>query len=306
LSRVSIASALVLLVLAPGLANAQIKNPFRDTRPANPTPVPSPNHAPSMDQENWGALAPEQKFGTALESFWAFGGGGNEGAGMCPPGSLAEKIGCLKAQGTTLLVKYPQACQIEITERIFVPKTASQSWDGKVIGTYVIGRMLSLSLGDLDPELISKEGTGVSARFVLFFELTPKSLQPKQVLLSSDANTWMRLPPPPMIDELKEPYRNENDRFQKLATARQAWMQTMYGQYGRSDIQYFSISNYFTNDATNSEAGLQLIQNHREKIYVKLSTPSVSQAIQTGNVFSNAGIDRFVDAVKSVLAKCRG
>jgi hypothetical protein len=297
LRRTSILSALVFLVIAPDLANAQIKNPFRDSRSANPAPVPSPSPAPSIDQEKWAALAPEQKFGTALQSFWAFGAG----AEMCPPGSLAEKIGCLKAQGETLLVKYPQACQIEITERSPIPKTASRSWDGNIVGNYVIGRMLSLSLGGLDPELISKKG---SDEFVLFFELTPKTLRPKQVLLSSDDNDWIRLPPPPMIDDLKEPARNNDDQFQKLAMARQAWVQTMYGQYGRSDIPYFSISNYFTNDATNSQAGLQRIQNHREKIYVKLSTPSVSQAIQAGDVFT-AGIDRFVDAVKSVLTKCR-
>jgi hypothetical protein len=83
-------------------------------------------------------------------------------------------------------------------------------------------------------------------------------------------------------------------------------LQQAYAQFGKLNLPYFSSTDYDSHSATNSREGLDRIASRAGKFYVKLSTPSTEQSMAArGPDGTNVSNARFVDAVKSVLSKCR-
>jgi hypothetical protein len=122
--------------------------------------------------------------------------------------------------------------------------------------------------------------------------------------MSSDPNSWTKPPPPPMLKDIRGA-GGQDERLQQLAIARGDWVQQTYSQYGKLNLPYFDFTGYDSGTATNSQEGLDRIASRAGKFYLKLSTPNTEQSIQArGPDGSNIANARFVDAIKSVLAKC--
>jgi hypothetical protein len=192
----------------------------------------------------------------------------------------------MKNAGITMSISYPRDCVIELSDRILVPSNAARTWDGKVSGSYTVGRSLTLNLDGLDSSLISKTDT-----FALFFDITKETPQVRRVLLSTDLNAWLTVPPPPMASDVGIS-GNSDEELQRLSVARANWTREMFARYGELNFPRFSVAEYFTNADLDSPAGIARIKANRTRVFLKLVTTSMRNP------------DRFIDAIKSVITKC--
>lgn len=140
-------------------------------------------------------------------------------------------------------------------------------------------------------------------RYFLYFEINPDEPLGIDVLLSNDLNKWLAVTKPPSPDEIKLTGGDESHRAQQIAAAQSSWLQATYATFGDVGMAYFQIDAYHPNSALNSEEGVKKVRDRAGKLYLALGTPTIWQA--TGAAGKELADARFVDAVKSVLAKCR-
>lgn len=271
-----------------------------------PRQAPMPRHdaplqgPPGVYGQTWETLTPEQKFGSIIESFWVFAKTGQNET-SCRQGSQAEHTHCLARMNIKLDIAYPNECQLQLTERLAPPQNIETKWDNRPAQTYALGRSLNFSLRGLDPNLIIKFRDG---HFEVFFNAVRPDSVKKKILLSNRSD-WITIPTPPMLPDIK-PQRTEDERLQLLIQTRTGWLRGLLETYGKTDLPYFSYSQYYSDVLTNDPVSAQRVLAHRADFFLKLTTPNLSQTMRAwfpnGKDISN---DRFVDALKSVIAKCQ-
>lgn len=280
-----IGTALITFSNSAGWAQAQMDP--RQSLPQRPSrAVVTPDYFGSM----WGSLTPEQKFGVFIEAFWAFGG--QHGAANCRPDDRRGIKACLAGYGYSFDVSYPTECKVTFTHHFPLPEQVEKSWDGRVVGNYPIGRRLTIDLRSLRKDMITNTLT------VLFDERSVEKVR-IETKLSSNPDEWLTIPNPPSLDDVQG--GTEEERIRKFKTLRMQWGQQAAGKYGSGNLPYFS--HWFPSFEMNLTPQ-QEVNAFRHVLY-QLKPPNRKQPV---SLFSPASSDNadalFVDALKSVIAKC--
>lgn len=246
--------------------------------------VPTPDYFGSM----WGSLTPEQKFGAFVEAFWAFARE-NTGSVNCRPDERSHKA-CLARQGYTFEASYPGECRVTFAEQIPLPERVEKTWDGQVTGSYPIGRRLTIDLHGLRKDLIKDD-------LRLFFDERSAEKLRVEVRLTSNPNEWVAIQNPPSIDGVQG--QTDEDRVRKFKGLRMQWGAQATQVSGSTNLPYFS--HWFAGMDLPTE---QAVNVYRHVLYV-MSPPNRQQPVSLFSPASSQNADAlFVDALKSVIAKC--
>lgn len=290
-SKLTVGVLLAGTALSASVVQAQYVQGRRGGMPATQSMQPTGPATPDYFGSMWGSLSPEQKFGAFVEAFWAFASV-NEGSVNCRPDEPSQRA-CLARQGYTFQTSYPGDCKVSFADQIPMPINVQKTWDGQVTGVYQIGHALTIDLHSLNRGLINNS-------LKLYFDESAASNVRIDVKLSSNPNEWQTIPTPPTLKDMP-PGQNEKDRTRAFMQLRQQWGQGVTQKYGSGgSLPYFS--HFFPNaEVLNPPPDLTDLN----KAFYVLSPPNRMQPVSMFSPNSAGNADAlFVDALKSVIAKC--
>jgi hypothetical protein len=252
----------------------------------------------AIKRPEWQTFSTEKRFAYFLEAFWVDHNITYYKCGMELRGkSYFEQKACLARNGFWFESSTPQKCTIKLMERVPQRGEPTKSWDGKVTSAEIVGREITVPLAGLDEQLIRTN----SSSFDLYFEL-PKKAPTRRSAYSNAPEQWVDVPPPPLISDFVQAETDKGPNG--LTRARMAWS-TEVARTASADMWGFSISPYFYQPDTNSEAGMQRLRDNQTRTFLKLSTPYFGNAFFHGNDDASIMTAAFIETVKAVLSECR-
>jgi len=184
-----------------------------------------------------GQLAPEIAFANFYRGAWEF----DRGCLGSFENNPAYTRDCLHRQGYSLDVMVAP-CAFQAVETIPIPKTAARTWDGKIIGPYVVRRKIAFSLKGLDQSLIKRNASNV---FQLYFAVQPGANHVREIALSDSPGTWISIPTPPIYPvpaDLLQALTFEPTDTKKYSEDKLKYILDGYDQ--SDDLPYFSAGDY--------------------------------------------------------------
>jgi len=242
----------------------------------------------------WKTFSTEKRLAYFIEAFWV---DTRLSYFKCGPEmrakSFNEQKACLANNGFWFEAASPEKCVLTIMERVPAREEPTKSWDGKVVSVDIVARELTLRLAGLDERLIQRH----SSIFDLYFELMEKT-PGRRVAYSNDPQKWIDVPPPLLIRNFLQDERDKGS--DSLQRAKTAWSMEV-ALTAPADFPGFTISGYFYQPDTNSDAGIQRLRDNQSRTFLKFVTPSFGVAFREEEPTMTA---TFVDTVKAVLSQC--
>ena len=163
--------------------------------------------------------SPEEAFGKILldQGRLAFSNVWSLEGGNCPNSPLSVAKDCLEKRGFKLGIVSSSTCELTI-EEVYPLWGETRMPDGKVEGTYIIGRTLTFSLSGFASAHFDKKLT-------MLFEFSHQQLPIRKVLTTASEGNWIELPPPPTNADVSNLYIDQKQKNEQYARIFSDWQQ---------------------------------------------------------------------------------
>jgi len=165
------------------------------------------------------SASPEEAFAKILldQGWLAFSNIWSQEGGDCPNSPLSAAKDCLVGHGYKLDVVSGTTCELTI-EEVYPLWGETRMPDGKVEGTYIIGRMLTFSLSGLASAHFDKGLT-------MLFEFPHQQLPIRKVLTTASEGRWIELPPPPTKADVSNLFIDQKQKDEQYKRLFSGWQQ---------------------------------------------------------------------------------
>ena len=191
--------------------------------------------------------SPEEAFGKILldQGWLAFSNVWSQEGGNCPNSPLSAAKGCLEIQGFKLEIISGSTCELTIQE-VYPLRGETRTSDGKLQGTYIIGRELTFSLSGFSSAHFDKNLT-------ILFEFSHQQLPIRKVLTTASEGNWIELPPPPTKTDVSNLYIDQKQKNEQYARLFKNWQAAIIALGQRVGNQHDLIDEFVL--GTNGDTG---------------------------------------------------
>ena len=130
---------------------------------------------------------------------------------------MAQIRPCLESKGFKLTAVSNSECQITVAEQYPLFNEA-RTWDGKLSGTYIVGKSITLPFSGLAPDHFA-------GRLVIFFEFEDQQWPKRKVITTASGENWIELPRQPTKRDVTGIFLTESQKQEAYNKLIMGWDQ---------------------------------------------------------------------------------